>query len=280
MAATPLPREPLSGTCDASGNASLKYRAPAHFYIHLYVAIQVSAGTPAYALTLGSSSPLMYGQGNQTQLGPVMLQPGEVMTISVVGATAAATVIAQVIGWQSAQPEELIPLLPLQPTAIAVSTTLSPPNFTPVFMARRPLAYATIGAAGVLAEAMLTLAATDLQSGLPLAGNGGSTYGVPAGFTTLRLLLLILNMKLGAAAVNTSRFALRINKNAAVATTDPAVVVAELTPQAALANVGATVPIPFPDGLELTGAMQFGLSHIGGATTNVESVSLYAIAHN
>src|SRR2546426_9368199 len=121
MAATPLPREPLSGTCDASGNATLKYRAPAHFYAHAYVAIAVSAGNPSYVITLGGSAgALIYGQGNQTQLGPVVLQPGELVQIIVTGALPSATVAGQALGWQATDPIELLPLLPIQPTAVTL----------------------------------------------------------------------------------------------------------------------------------------------------------------
>ena len=126
MAAEPLPREPLSGTCNASGTLTLKYRAPAQFYVHVYIAIQVSAGAPQYAVNLGSSSPLIFGQGTQTQLGPILLQPGEVASLVVTGTAALATVVAQVLGWQARSPTDLVPLLPLQPTAVLLSAAAGP----------------------------------------------------------------------------------------------------------------------------------------------------------
>jgi hypothetical protein len=131
MAAEPLPREPLSGTCNASGAATLAYRSPIAFWAHAYIAIQVSAGAPTYAVTQGGL-PLAFGQGGQTVIGPLLLAPGERVAIVVTGATALATVSGQVIGWQALDPTELLPLLPIQPTAVSIAgpstVAISNPN--------------------------------------------------------------------------------------------------------------------------------------------------------
>jgi len=439
MAATPLPREPLSGTCDASGNATLKYRAPAHFYVHCYIAVAVSAGSPSYIVTLGGSTSgaLVYGQGNQTQLGPVLLQPGEVVQIMVFGANNNATVAGQVVGWQAAQPEELLPLLPLQPTAVTLttpavsglssgtlvnqgdtvslncagaavvsvqitsgtiaagtiiaitgspdgttyydlpifqpqsngrwadgsigSTTFSsyglllvpvsglagiriamttkgggqgslpvilraaaaaifPPsisqqlmaqsqpvviasdqsavavtpfgsslgqktmaNSMPVVIASDQSAVATLfpsnartafaatanAAAGVVAEAMLQV--IPVRAGV--AGAGVTSIAVTAG-KKLRLTAIVCSFLTGAAALNVSRFFLRTNPSGAVVITSPLLWVIELAPPSATSGVGNWATADFPDGMELSGTDQVGISHIAGAVTNTEWVAL------
>src|SRR5205809_372652 len=58
MAAAPLPRIPLSGTTDAAGTATIRFAAPAHFFAHATVAIQVAAGQASVTLANGRSSPL------------------------------------------------------------------------------------------------------------------------------------------------------------------------------------------------------------------------------
>ena len=107
----------------------MNYRAPTNFYVHAYVAIAVSDGAPSYAVTLGVSAfgagALVYGQGNQAQLGPVLLSPGEVVSIIVTGAAPMAAVAGQIMGWQAMNPSDLLPLLPIQPTAVSVSNVVT-----------------------------------------------------------------------------------------------------------------------------------------------------------
>lgn len=361
MAASPLPREPLSGSCDTSGNATLVYRAPTNFYVHAYVTVSVNSGLPQYALTLGSGQALSYGQGHQTQLGPVLLQPGEKMLIVVSGATASTAVAAQVLGWQADQPEELLPLLPLQPTAVTLQLPLGTawtglfnnpnplPNVTQVFgvpvgatallvtfnnsgaggtltitgvqtgttyftgvvaagaaplsfplegdtslsftnaliggsvqailnflsaptfpsNARTAFAATANGIAGVAAEAMATL--IPVRAGV--AGAGVTSLTVTAG-KKLRLTAMVVSFTTGAAAVNVSRFYLRTNPSGAVTTASPVLCMVQLAPEAATLGLGKAIAIPLPDGFEFSGNDAFGVSHIAGAATNTEWISL------
>lgn len=127
----PLPRQAISGTTDASGNASIpnQLKGPAGFYALVYVALQVSVGTPSWAILSGTSQasglPLVYGSGNQVMLGPILLFPGERATITCSGAGSAATVLGQAMGWMAEDPEELLGVTPLT-TSLATPVTPLP----------------------------------------------------------------------------------------------------------------------------------------------------------
>lgn len=136
-----FPREPVVGPCDSSGNASIALRAPSQFWVAAYLAIQVDAGTPNYAVQLGTGLPLVFGGGQQAVLGPFMLAPGESYSVLVRAAAPLANITGQVLGYQSDRgPEELLALLPSSaplgpisgPTRVAVLGNPGPGNQPPL----------------------------------------------------------------------------------------------------------------------------------------------------
>lgn len=120
--------------------------------------------------------------------------------------------------------------------------------------------------AGVTTEAMLTL--TPL-SGF-VAGSTGTSFSVTSGKT---FRIQAINVSVRTTATNSSASAivrLRISSSGAVTTgTTPAASVAALTGNATTTVVGwaASDQMIFPDGLELSGTMQFGLSQLASATS-------------
>lgn len=130
--------------------------------------------------------------------------------------------------------------------------------------------YSAIGVAGVVAEAMLTLQAQSDGTN----GATGTSFSVTAG-KRFRAQQLICCARTGAAAANWSRFVLRMSASGAVTIASPVTAVIDLPAPAAALGVGQQpTQIPLPDGLELSGTQQFGLSHIALAATNIESVTL------
>lgn len=134
---------------------------------------------------------------------------------------------------------------------------------------RTAFSLTAIGFAGVTGEALLSM--TPVRSGV--AGSAGTSHGVTAQ-KRLRLTAIIVSVRTGAAAANWGRFVLRTNPSGAVATNSPALLVVECSAQAAVAGSGNMVAIPIPDGYEFAGTEQIGITHIGAATTNVNSVTL------
>jgi len=123
MTVSALPRDVLGAICDANGNATIRLAAPAHFYALAYITVQASSGGPLYVVQLAVGSPLAVGIGQNTQLGPFLLQPGERATLAVSGAPAGATINGLMAGWQSPAIEDFPAILPLTPGAVAITGT-------------------------------------------------------------------------------------------------------------------------------------------------------------
>lgn len=123
--------------------------------------------------------------------------------------------------------------------------------------------------AGVVAEALMTL--TPVRDGV--AGAGVTTLPVTSG-KALRLSALVVTVRASAAVASWARFSLRMNPSGAVTATSPIIAQVEVGTPAQVIGATQTVPWDVPDGIEFTGAMQFGISHIAAATTVLETVSL------
>lgn len=113
MPAPVLLRTPFGGTCDATGNLTIKsIRPSANFYAIFTVALRATAGIPQWTLDL-TGAPLASATGRQVTLGPYVTQPEEFLMLTVTGAGPNAVITGQLNGFFVATPEELPALLPI-----------------------------------------------------------------------------------------------------------------------------------------------------------------------
>lgn len=126
------------------------------------------------------------------------------------------------------------------------------------------------GVTAVVAEAMLTL---------QVSRNAAATAPVSSIAVTAGKRYRITGINVGivssAAAVISGRVALRVSASGAVSTASPIVAIASMSQQAAaLAQAGDTVALTFPEGIEITGTQQVGLSQLCSVATGAVFASL------
>jgi hypothetical protein len=113
--------------------------------------------------------------------------------------------------------------------------------------------------AGSVAEALITLTPyADFVAGIP-----ASSFGVTAG-KRLRLQSIVVAWRNTTAAAGSVTVRFRVNAGVVLATT-PTQLAITTTAAAAAIGDGNTVTVLFPDGMELSGAMQFGLTQMAKA---------------
>lgn len=110
-------------------------------------------------------------------------------------------------------------------------------------------------------EALVTL--TPITNGT--AGGTGTSFSVTAG-KTFRIQSLFISTKNAGAAVQGVICNLRMTASGAVAANSPLIATVGAGTLAATANNVAAESSDIPDGLELSGTMQFGISQVGTAT--------------
>jgi hypothetical protein len=126
------------------------------------------------------------------------------------------------------------------------------------------------GVTCVTTEALLSM--VPVRAGV--AGAGATSISVTSG-KTLRLTAIIFSTRSTSAAVLSGRCALRMNPSGAVTASSPILAIASTTQQAAaLAEAGDTCVVPLPDGIEISGTQQVGLSQVCSATTGVVYATL------
>jgi hypothetical protein len=126
------------------------------------------------------------------------------------------------------------------------------------------------GVTCVTTEAMLSM--VPVRAGV--ASGAATTIAVTSG-KTLRLTAIVFSSRSSSAAVLSARCALRMNPNGAAIASSPILAIASTTQQAAaLAEAGDTCVIALPDGIEISGTQQVGLSQVCSATTGVVYASL------
>lgn len=148
-----------------------------------------------------------------------------------------------------------------QPVSIAATVTTRDAKDT----GRTPFSCATVigGVTAVTTEALLTMVPT--RAGV--ASGTTTSHSVTSG-KTLRIQSITVGYISTAAAVLSMRFALRINPAGAVAANSPILRIIPVSQRAAaLAQAGNEMTVEFPDGLELSGTQQFGITQIGSAAT-------------
>ncbi len=107
-------------------------------------------------------------------------------------------------------------------------------------------------------EGMVTL--TPSLDGVP--GTPGTSFAVTAG-KRLRLSALMLTCFNATAAIHACQVNLRINGTGAAVVSSPLAATVAASTAAATANLAASQAQSLADGLELTGAMQLGVSQVG-----------------
>jgi|SRR5271166_2084802 len=107
-------------------------------------------------------------------------------------------------------------------------------------------------------EALITL--TPNSDGA--TGTAGVSFTVTAG-KRFRITAIMLTCFNATAAIHACQVNLRMSNSGAVTTSSPIVASIAVTTAAATANLSASQGQGFPDGLELSGTMQFGVSQIG-----------------
>ncbi len=110
------------------------------------------------------------------------------------------------------------------------------------------------------AEALVTL--TPVSDGVSGATN--TSFGVTAG-KRLRIQALILAVENTTAAIRGCQVALRMSSSGAVTAASPLIAAVGATTAAATLQLAASQAQSFPDGVELSGTMQLGVSAIGTA---------------
>lgn len=126
------------------------------------------------------------------------------------------------------------------------------------------------GVTCVTTEAMLSM--VPVRAGV--AAGGATTIAVTSG-KTLRLTAIVFSHRSTSAAVLSARCALRMNPSGAAIASSPILAIASTTQQAAaLAEAGDTCVVTLPDGIEISGTQQVGLSQVCSATTGVVYATL------
>lgn len=122
--------------------------------------------------------------------------------------------------------------------------------------------------AGVTAEAMITL--TPIRG--TTAGGSGTSLTITAG-KTLRLQTLVLTVRNTTATQNAVVIRLRMNAGSATVSSRSYCSIGCTAGDAAIAGIGSA-SVVFPDGLEISGSTQFGISQWASGTNCTIEVSL------
>jgi hypothetical protein len=126
------------------------------------------------------------------------------------------------------------------------------------------------GVTCVTTEALLTM--VPVRDGT--AAGTATTIAVTSG-KRLRIQSITVGHRSSSAAVLSARFTVRINSNGAAAANGPILAILSTTQQAAaLAEAGDSQTLTFPDGLEISGTQQIGITQVCSATTGVVYVSI------
>ncbi len=174
--------------------------------------------------------------------------------------------------WQATQP-------------VSGTVTITPPTLTKATQGstglstqdlkdagRVSFAAATVigGVTCVTSEALLTM--VPVRDGT--ASATATTIAVTSG-KRLRVQAIIVSARSTGATVLSARVALRMNPSGAATATSPIIAIASCTQQAAaLAEAGDTQTISFPDGLEISGTQQIGLTQVCSGTAGVVYASI------
>lgn len=125
------------------------------------------------------------------------------------------------------------------------------------------------GVTAVITEALLTL---NIQRD-GVAGASVTTFPVTAG-KRLRLNSICIALEASSATAISGRICLRIINTGAVSTTSPILHIITIPTGAAMIGGGNSIIVTLPDGIEISGNQQFGLSQLCSLVTGTLWVSL------
>lgn len=193
--------------------------------------------------------------------------------------------------WQATQPVSIanMPSTPVTGTfwqatqPVSGTVTITPPALTKATQGstglstqdlkdagRVSVCIATVigGVTAVTTEALLSM--VKVSDGV--AAGGATSFAVTSG-KRLRIQAIHVSARSTSAAVLSARFALRMNPSGAAVATSPILAILSCAQQAAaLAEAGDGQVLSIPDGLEISGTQQIGLTQVCSATTG----SVYA----
>lgn len=246
--------QPISGTVAVSGSVAVTGS--------FYQATQPVSGT-FWQATQPVSGPL-----TDTQLR------AQAVPVSLASTTVTGSVAVTGTFWQATQP-------------VSGTVTITPPTLTKGAQGSTGLSVQSLKDAGraivnaATAIAGVTAVTTEALLTLNVSRDGAATSGVTTIAVTSGKKLRIIGITAGvistAAAVISSRVALRMNPSGAVAANSPILAILPLSQQAAaLAQAGDTCVLMFSEAIEISGTMQVGLSQIASATTGTVWASLIA----
>ncbi len=148
------------------------------------------------------------------------------------------------------------------PTQKGVQASTFLPVQEPKDTGRVAKVYEATATAGVTTEAMMTL--TPLSNFT--AGATGTSFTVTAG-KTFRIQQFVVTVRATAATAVSGIVRLRISASGAVTTATAPSITLGAPPTSATTNSGNSSAASIPDGLELSGTMQFGISQLFTATS-------------
>jgi hypothetical protein len=111
----------INGTADATGAATLRWRGMTGEFASVLM-IARAAGAPSWLVNI-NGSPVNVGRGVNSPLRLPILEPGEIVTLTVAGALPAAAVSAHIVGYASDAGMSELPVAPPEPSTIALDTS-------------------------------------------------------------------------------------------------------------------------------------------------------------
>lgn len=130
------------------------------------------------------------------------------------------------------------------------------------------------GVTAVTTEALLTMVPT--RDGV--AAGTATTQAVTAG-KRLRIVAMTVGCITTGAAVFSARVSLRMNPAGATVASSPILHILNLSAPAAVAQTGDWCGVTFPDGVEMSGTHQFGITQVCSATTGTVWASILAFEY-
>ena len=131
------------------------------------------------------------------------------------------------------------------------------------------IASAIAGVTAVTAEALVTM----IPQRDGTAAATATSHTVTAA-KRLRITSMTASLISTGASVLSGRISLRIGASGAATATSPIIATLAIPSGAALAQAGGSMSVSFPDGIELSGAMQLGITQVCSAATGTIWVSL------
>ena len=176
--AAPL-RLALSGTVAPDGTLTISQSPAANFWSSVTASAQVAGGGDWVFGTVGT--PIIFDQGANVYMGPVVLSPNEPAVLTLVGATPGSEVLVILNGLQGTMGDALAYTAPAGRTSLAITGPVTIGGTVPV-TGNVGVTGSAPGATPVIINSLQT----EICNVLPAAGNVNlGNFTVPAGTQTL-----------------------------------------------------------------------------------------------